>query len=105
MAPSVSPKKSWEGLGGSLIACMIGSACFFTLLLHSAAWKGVLFGIAMALAAVLGDLGESMIKRDLGVKDMGHVLPGHGGVLDRLDSLLVAGPLAWLALSSLVPHS
>jgi phosphatidate cytidylyltransferase len=103
LAPSVSPKKSWEGLGGSLLACVVGAALLVTLLLHAPAWRGVVFGAVMALAAVLGDLGESLLKRDLGVKDMGHLLPGHGGVMDRLDSLLVAAPLAWLLLSALVP--
>jgi phosphatidate cytidylyltransferase len=103
LAPSVSPKKSWEGLGGSVLACVIGGALLVSLLLHQAAWKGLVYGVAVALAATAGDLAESLIKRDLGVKDMGHLLPGHGGVMDRLDSLLVTAPVAWLLLSALAP--
>jgi phosphatidate cytidylyltransferase len=103
LAPSVSPKKSWEGLGGSVLACVVGGALLVSLLLHQAAWKGLVYGVAVALAATAGDLAESLIKRDLGVKDMGHLLPGHGGVMDRLDSLLVTAPVAWLLLSALAP--
>lgn len=103
MAPSVSPKKSWEGFAGSTLACAACGAILFETLLHSAAWwQGVLFGLAMVCTATLGDLGESMIKRDLGIKDMGHLLPGHGGLMDRLDSLLPSAPVAWLLLSAFV---
>jgi phosphatidate cytidylyltransferase len=104
LAPTVSPKKSWEGLGGSVLACLVGASLLMDLLLHVAAWKGVLFGAAVALVATAGDLAESLIKRDLGVKDMGTLLPGHGGVMDRLDSLLLTAPVAWLLLSALAPH-
>jgi phosphatidate cytidylyltransferase len=103
MAPKVSPKKSWEGMGGSLVACSIAGACFLTLLLGGQWWQGVLFGLAMAVTATLGDLAESMIKRDLGIKDMGSLLPGHGGLMDRLDSLLVAAPVAYLLLGWFAP--
>jgi phosphatidate cytidylyltransferase len=104
MAPNVSPKKSWEGVGGSALFCAAGGAATFpTLLDGAAAWQGALVGLAVMVTATLGDLGESMIKRDLGIKDMGSLLPGHGGIMDRLDSLLPAAPVAYLLLSWLVP--
>jgi phosphatidate cytidylyltransferase len=104
MAPTVSPKKSWEGLGGSALFCAAGGAATFpTLLDGAAAWQGAVVGLAVMVTATLGDLGESMIKRDLGIKDMGSLLPGHGGIMDRLDSLLPAAPVAYLLFSWLVP--
>jgi phosphatidate cytidylyltransferase len=103
MAPVISPKKSWEGFAGSAIACAVCGALLVHLLLHGAWWKGVLFGLATVCSATLGDLGESMIKRDLGIKDMGSLLPGHGGLMDRLDSLLPTAPVAWLLLAAFVP--
>jgi phosphatidate cytidylyltransferase len=103
MAPSVSPKKSWEGLAGSLLATGIGGALLLYFLFDVPPWWGVLFGLAVSAAAVLGDLGESMIKRDLGVKDMSSLLPGHGGLMDRLDSILFAAPTAYVLLILLAP--
>ncbi|MDQ6649436.1 MAG: phosphatidate cytidylyltransferase [Actinomycetota bacterium] len=105
MAPSVSPKKSWEGLVGSVLACSMGGALMVRLLLHGAWWQGLVFGLAVVLTATVGDLGESMVKRDIGIKDMGTLLPGHGGLMDRLDSLLPTAPVAWLLLSAFVPHA
>ena len=102
MAPAVSPKKSWEGLVGSTLACATCGAVLFVTLLHADWWQGVLFGLATVCTATLGDLGESMIKRDLGIKDMGSLLPGHGGLMDRLDSLLPTAPVAWLLLAAFV---
>ena len=102
MAPQISPKKSWEGLLGSVIACALCGGLLLTLLLHVAWWKGVVFGLAVVCSATLGDLGESMVKRDLGIKDMGHLLPGHGGLMDRLDSLLPTAPVAWALLAVFV---
>lgn len=103
MAPSVSPKKSWEGFAGSVLAAAMGSALLLTLLLDVAPWWGALFGLAISVAAVLGDLGESMLKRDLGIKDMSNLLPGHGGLMDRLDSILFAVPAGYLLLAILAP--
>ena len=103
MAPTVSPKKSWEGFAGSALFCAVGGAVLLPTLLDGEAWQGVVCGLAVMVTATLGDLGESMIKRDLGIKDMGSLLPGHGGIMDRLDSLLPAAPVTFLLLSWLVP--
>jgi len=103
MSPTVSPKKSWEGFAGSVTACALCGGLLFTLMLHATWWQGVVFGLAVVVAATLGDLSESLIKRHLGIKDMGHLLPGHGGVLDRIDALLLAAPAAWALLTVFVP--
>ncbi len=103
MAPAISPKKTWEGFAGSVVAGLIGGALCLPLLLHAHAWQGLLTGAAAVLAAILGDLVESMIKRDLDIKDMGTLLPGHGGILERLDSLLAVAPVVWLLLFVFVP--
>jgi len=103
MAPRISPKKTWEGLAGSAVACLLAGAIAVPALLHGRAWQGLLVGAGALAAATLGDLTESMIKRDLEIKDMGTVLPGHGGVLDRLDSLVVSAPVVWLLLALFVP--
>ena len=103
MAPSISPKKTWEGFAGSTAACLIAGWLCVTYLLHGHPWQGVLTGAAAVLAATLGDLVESVIKRDLDIKDMGTLLPGHGGVLERLDSLLVAAPVVWFLLYVFIP--
>ena len=103
MVPVISPKKTWEGFGGSALACMVAGAITMPLLLHGAVWQGLLLGVAALLAATLGDLVESAIKRDLAIKDMGTVLPGHGGVLDRIDSLALAAPVVWLLLLVFLP--
>jgi phosphatidate cytidylyltransferase len=103
MAPVVSPKKTWEGFAGSAAACLIAGVLSVTLMLHGHPWQGLLTGGAAVLAATLGDLTESMIKRDLDIKDMGTVLPGHGGILERLDSLLVVAPVVWLLLFLFIP--
>jgi phosphatidate cytidylyltransferase len=103
MAPLISPKKTWEGFAGSTAACLIAGWLCVTYLLHGHPWQGVLTGAAVVLAATVGDLVESMIKRDLDIKDMGTLLPGHGGVLERLDSLLVAAPVVWFLLYLFLP--
>ena len=99
MAPVISPKKTWEGLAGSALLCVVAGAIMLPTLLHGHWWQGVITGIAALAAAVFGDLAESMIKRDLDIKDMGSILPGHGGILDRIDSLLACAPVVWLLLA------
>ncbi|HZC71741.1 MAG TPA: phosphatidate cytidylyltransferase [Jatrophihabitans sp.] len=103
MAPIVSRAKTWEGFAGSLIACGAAGVLFAMHTFHEMWWKGLIFGVAIAVTATLGDLGESLIKRDLDIKDMGKLLPGHGGVMDRLDSLLPCAAVAYLMLSWLAP--
>ncbi len=103
MVPRISPKKTWEGFAGSVLACLAAGAATMAWLLHGPVWKGLLVGAAVVVAAALGDLASSMIKRDLEIKDWGTLLPGHGGVLDRIDSLLITAPVAWLLLWSLLP--
>jgi phosphatidate cytidylyltransferase len=103
MAPTISPKKSWEGFAGSVVFCMaVGVACV-VLALHGPWWAGLVAGAAAAVAATTGDLVESTIKRDLGIKDMSNILPGHGGIMDRLDSLVLTAPIIWAVLAVLVP--
>lgn len=105
MAPTISPKKSWEGFAGSIVTAMIGGALAISLqpALHHPWWQGVIVGGVLAVVATMGDLAESLIKRDLGVKDMGTLLPGHGGVMDRMDSLLPSAVVAWALLSLFIP--
>ena len=103
MVPRISPKKTWEGFAGSAVVCVGAGMGLLPGLLGAHVWQGAIVGAAALLAATLGDLVESMIKRDLDIKDMGSVLPGHGGVLDRLDSLLANAPVAWLLLAVFVP--
>ncbi|HYN67545.1 MAG TPA: phosphatidate cytidylyltransferase [Ornithinibacter sp.] len=103
MAPSLSPKKSWEGFAGSVVSCAAVGAISLPLVLGGIWWAGALLGAVAAAAATLGDLIESSIKRDLGIKDMGALLPGHGGLMDRLDSLVIVAPVAWALLLWFVP--
>jgi phosphatidate cytidylyltransferase len=103
MAPGVSPKKSIEGLIASIIAGSTSSVLFIVFALHGPWWLGIVFAAVMLLAAVFGDLAESLIKRDLGVKDMSALLPGHGGVMDRMDSILPAALIAYLFASIFFP--
>lgn len=103
LAPIVSKAKTWEGFAGSIVFCSAAGVLFMTLTFHEPWWKGLLFGLAIAVTATVGDLGESMIKRDLEIKDMGSLLPGHGGMMDRLDSLLPCAAVAYLVLSALAP--
>jgi phosphatidate cytidylyltransferase len=103
MAPTVSPKKSWEGFAGSLVATAVGGALLLYLMFDVAPWYGALFGLIVSAASVLGDLAESLLKRDLGIKDMSNLLPGHGGLMDRLDSVLFAVPAAYAVLVLVAP--
>ncbi len=101
MAPSISPKKSWEGFAGSVVFCIVGGSLTVHFLLDRSWVIGVALGVGVAVAATVGDLMESLIKRDLGIKDMSNVLPGHGGIMDRLDSLVVVAPIVWAVLTLL----
>ncbi|GAA3337839.1 phosphatidate cytidylyltransferase [Amorphoplanes nipponensis] len=103
MAPTISPKKSWEGFAGSVTAAAIGSSLLAYFLLDVPFYWGLLFGAVISVVAVVGDLAESMLKRDIGIKDMSNLLPGHGGLMDRLDSILFAVPTAFLLLSLIAP--
>jgi phosphatidate cytidylyltransferase len=96
LAPGVSPKKTWEGLAASIAFGTVSAVSFTVFLLGGTWWVGIIFAAALILAAVFGDLAESLIKRDLGIKDMSTLLPGHGGMMDRLDSLLPSSLMTYL---------
>jgi phosphatidate cytidylyltransferase len=103
MAPSISPKKSWEGFAGSLVLG-IATVTAVAVLAVGLPWQtGVAIGAVLVVVSTCGDLSESLLKRDLGIKDMGHLLPGHGGVLDRIDSILLAAPTTCVMLEVLLP--
>lgn len=101
MAPKISPKKSWEGFAGSVAGAMLIGvlACIF--LLDRPWWVGLVLAVGMVAASTAGDLAESMVKRELGVKDMSSILPGHGGIMDRLDSIVFAAPVAYILFALL----
>ncbi|GGB97837.1 phosphatidate cytidylyltransferase [Cellulomonas carbonis] len=103
LAPSVSPKKTWEGLGGSVVLASVVGAVGLVWGFGASPALGVLLGVAAVLTSTIGDLAESLLKRDLELKDMGTLLPGHGGVLDRLDSLLLTAPLVYVVLLMALP--
>jgi phosphatidate cytidylyltransferase len=97
LSPRISPKKSYEGLAGSILFCVIGTLLFYgfafqTDFLDGGWWKPIVMGIVIAITGTFGDLCASMLKRDIGIKDMGHLLKGHGGILDRVDSILISAP-------------
>lgn len=98
LAPLISPKKTIEGLVGSVIFTVVGGSLAFVYIMDSDWWLGALAGLLTVFTATSGDLIESALKRDLAIKDMGSILPGHGGIMDRLDSVLFAAPALWLAL-------
>ena len=98
LAPSISPKKSYEGLIGSLIGTMVGGGLTFHYILDSDYRYGIVTGLVIVFTATSGDLIESAMKRDMSIKDMGNILPGHGGMLDRLDSAIFSAPAFYLAL-------
>ncbi|RZS66050.1 phosphatidate cytidylyltransferase [Agromyces ramosus] len=97
MAPVISPKKTWEGFAGGAAASLVAGVLLSTLMLGNTWWFGLVFGAAIFLTATLGDLVESLVKRDIGIKDMSSWLPGHGGFLDRLDSILPSAAVAYVA--------
>lgn len=99
MAPAVSPKKSWEGFAGSMIAGVLVGALMVHFLLHLPFYWGIVLGFGLVICATLGDLVESQFKRELGIKDMSRMIPGHGGLMDRLDGMLPAAMVTWLILS------
>jgi phosphatidate cytidylyltransferase len=101
LAPAISPKKSWEGLGGSLVFGIAAAVLSVTFLLHKPAWVGLPLGLMLVITGVLGDLVESQVKRDLGIKDMGTLLPGHGGIMDRIDAMLPSAVAGWIVLTLL----
>ena len=103
MAPAISPKKSWEGFAGSILFAAVAGALVMVLLFQDSIWKGVLLGVLTVFTATLGDLVESQVKRDLGIKDMGTMLPGHGGFMDRLDSVLPSAVVVWIVFTYVVP--
>lgn len=105
MAPTISPKKSWEGFGGSVVLCIIAGSLTIHFFLEHPWWIGIPLGVTVAIAATIGDLMESLIKRDLGIKDMSNILPGHGGIMDRLDSLIVVVPIVWAVLTLLAEQA
>jgi len=98
MAPVISPKKSWEGFAGSLISCVAAGWALVVYGFDGDWWVGVCLGLIAVSMATLGDLCESVIKRDLGIKDMSQIIPGHGGLMDRLDSILATIAPIWLLL-------
>ena len=103
MAPGISPKKTWEGLVGAIIATTVGATMVFVYVLDDRWWLGAIVGVLGVITATCGDLIESAVKRDLQIKDMGAILPGHGGILDRVDSLLFTAPSVWFVFE-LIRH-
>jgi phosphatidate cytidylyltransferase len=101
MAPAISPKKSWEGLAGSLLFGITAAVLAVIFLLHRPAWVGLPLGLLLVITGVLGDLVESQVKRDMGIKDMGTLLPGHGGMMDRIDAMLPSAVAGWIVLTLL----
>ena len=105
LSPRISPKKSVEGLFGSILFAMIGAFAVFFCTYDGAVWASrwwvpIVMGVLTGVAGTFGDLCASMLKRDIGIKDMGHLLKGHGGVMDRVDSILMCAPflagLLWI---------
>lgn len=101
MVPAISPKKSWEGFTGSLVCGTLAAVLAVVFLMHEPWWVGVPLGLMLVITATAGDLVESQFKRDLGIKDMGTLLPGHGGLMDRIDGALPSAVATWIVLSLL----
>lgn len=101
MVPAISPKKSWEGFAGSLICGTLAAILAVVFLMGEAWWVGIPLGLMLVITATTGDLVESQVKRDLGIKDMGTLLPGHGGLMDRIDGALPSAVATWIVLSLL----
>jgi phosphatidate cytidylyltransferase len=103
-SPRISPKKYWEGVAGSYVLSAGLVILMTVFMLHEAWWRGLVLSVVVVTAAILGDLVESVIKRDVGVKDMGKFLPGHGGIMDRVDSYVLAAFPAWLVMNWLLSY-
>ncbi len=101
MVPAISPKKSWEGFAGSLVCGTAAAVLAVTFLMGEPWWVGIPLGLMLVVTAAAGDLVESQVKRDLGIKDMGTLLPGHGGLMDRIDGALPSAAATWIVLSLL----
>nr|WP_230471916.1 phosphatidate cytidylyltransferase [Corynebacterium fournieri] len=101
MAPAVSPNKSWEGFAGSMTAGIVTGVLVVNFLINGPWWMGVVLGIALVICATMGDLVESQFKRELGIKDMSNLLPGHGGIMDRLDGMLPAAAATYILLTAI----
>lgn len=101
MVPAISPKKSWEGLAGSLLFGVTGAVIAVVFLLDKPWYAGVALGVMLVITGTLGDLVESQFKRDLGIKDMSNLLPGHGGMMDRMDGMLPSAVATWIVLTLL----
>jgi phosphatidate cytidylyltransferase len=95
LAPNISPGKTWEGFAGSIAVAIVAGILFALLMLHQPWWVGLAMGLLLALVGTAGDLTESLIKRDIGIKDISTWLPGHGGFFDRLDSILPSAAVAY----------
>lgn len=102
MAPTISPKKSWEGFAGSIVLNVVLGSVLFVNLFDQPWWFGAIAGVLLALVGTQGDLVESLIKRDVGIKDMSNLLPGHGGIMDRLDSVIPNAFAAWALFAVLL---
>lgn len=105
LAPKVSPKKSWEGLAGSLVFALIAAILMTVFLLKLPWWVGVLLAAGLVFSDIFGDLAESQVKRELGIKDMSNLLPGHGGMMDRVDGMLPSAAMTWVVLTIAVALS
>lgn len=101
MAPAISPKKSWEGAIGSLVGGVAAGVLSVELLLDEQWWLGIILGSALVVCATMGDLVESQFKREIGIKDMSGLLPGHGGMMDRIDGMLPSAAVTWIVLAAL----
>ncbi|WP_129360638.1 MULTISPECIES: phosphatidate cytidylyltransferase [Micrococcaceae] len=102
MAPRISPKKTWEGFAGSMIGSMIVGVLCAVFLLGAPWWNGIVIAVLLVVASTVGDLSESMVKREIGIKDMSNILPGHGGVMDRLDSIVFAAAIGYVIFAALL---
>lgn len=102
MAPKISPKKTWEGFAGSMVGSIIVGV-IASLVIGEPWWFGVILAVFLVATATTGDLSESMVKREIGIKDMSNILPGHGGVMDRLDSIVFCLAIGYVIFALFTP--